>query len=98
MRKDVNHIFFKNLPRLKSGFLAYFHDIFFTFEYPEDWLSEGRERNESYLIRAFLQYNAAFQILLFADYLGKTQKDWLAENMPLCLSNTGGSLWLLKII
>ena len=93
---DVNHILFKILPRLKPGVLVHIHDIFFPFEYPADWFNEGRAWNEAYLVRAFLQYNTQFQMRLFSDYLGKTQREWLAEKMPLCLKNTGASLWLQK--
>jgi predicted O-methyltransferase YrrM len=93
---DVNYILFKILPRLKPGVLVHIHDIFFPFEYPEGWFNEGRAWNEAYLVRAFLQYNRDFKVLLFADYLGKTQREFLAENMPLCLKDTGGSLWLQK--
>jgi predicted O-methyltransferase YrrM len=93
---DVNYILFKILPRLKPGVLVHIHDIFFPFEYPEGWFNEGRAWNEAYLVRAFLQYNTKFEMRLFSDYLGKTQREWLAEKMPLCLKDTGGSLWLQK--
>jgi hypothetical protein len=93
---DVNHILFKILPRLKPGVIVHIHDIFFPFEYPEDWFQEGRAWNEAYLVRAFLQYNRDFKVLLFSDYLGKTQREFLADHMPLCLKNTGASLWLQK--
>ena len=52
--------------------------------------------NENYFVRSFLQYNDAFEILLFGDFLGKKHPELLRERMPLCLKNTGGSLWLRK--
>lgn len=39
---DVQYIFFEILPRLKKGVYIHFHDIFYPFEYPEEWLMEGR--------------------------------------------------------
>jgi hypothetical protein len=85
------------LPRLRPGVVIHFHDIFFPFEYPEDWFREGRAWNEAYLVRASLQNNRAYEILLFADYVGKQFRDFLGKKMPLCLKNTGGSLWLQKV-
>jgi hypothetical protein len=49
------------------------------------------------MLRAFLQYNRDFEIILFAHYLGQNQRDYLAAYMPLCLSNAGGSLWVRRI-
>ena len=36
------------------------------------------------------------KLLLFGDFLGKKHPELLRERMPLCLKNTGGSLWLRK--
>jgi len=91
---DVNHLFFHLLPRLKPGVLIHLHDIFYPFEYPQEWLAEGRAWNEAYLLRAFLQYNAQFQVLLFGSFLASAQSDWLAEHMPLCLRAELSSIWL----
>ncbi|MDQ3777149.1 MAG: class I SAM-dependent methyltransferase [Pseudomonadota bacterium] len=94
---DVNWILFEILPRLPSGVYVHFHDIFYPFEYPDLWIKQGRGWNEVYMLRAFLQYNRDFEIMLFAHYLGQTQRDFLAAHMPVCLSNAGGSLWLRRI-
>lgn len=94
---DVYHEFFRILPRLRPGVIIHVHDIFWPFEYPDDWLREGRAWNELYLVRAFLQHNPAYEILLFASYAGQQLRDVLNEKMPLCLRNTGGALWLRKL-
>ena len=95
---DVNYIFFEILPSLKSGVLIHFHDIFYPFEYPKSWvLKENRAWNEAYILRAFLQYNNAFEIEIFNTYLELLYKDFFVDNMPLCLKNTGGSIWLRKL-
>lgn len=93
---DLLHLLFAVLPRLKRGVLVHFHDIFYPFEYPLDWVKGGCAWNENYFIRAFLQYNDAFEILLFGDFLGKKHPALLRKFTPLCLKNTGGSLWLRK--
>ena len=94
---DVNHIFFQVLPRLQTGVLVHFHDMFFPFEYPKQWLYEGRAWTEDYLMRAFLQYNSAFEIAYWNEYLATYYRKEFEEYMPLCLKDTGGSLWLRKL-
>ncbi len=93
---DVNYIFFKLLPSLKSGVYIHFHDIFYPFEYPQDWVYEGRAWNEDYLLRAFLQYNASFEICFFNTFLEHFHERKFMTEMPLCLKNKGGSIWLRK--
>ena len=92
---DVNHILFKILPRLKKGVIIHFHDIFYPFEYPKEWVYQGRNWNESYILRAFLMNNKNYKIILFADYLHKHKKNSF-DDLPLCNQNTGGSIWLEK--
>ncbi|MGV8877552.1 MAG: class I SAM-dependent methyltransferase [Sphingobacteriaceae bacterium] len=92
---DVNYLIFEILPRLKSGVLIHFHDIFYPFEYPKEWVYNGRNWNEDYFLRSFLMYNNEFEIKLFADYLHKHHQA-VFESMPLCYKNTGGNLWLTK--
>jgi predicted O-methyltransferase YrrM len=94
---DLNHIVFDILPILKPGVLIHFHDISYPFEYPKEWILRGRAWNESYLLRAFLQYNSKFKIALFNTFLEYYHEDWFRENMPDCLINRGGSIWLRKL-
>lgn len=93
---DVNRIFFDILPKLKDGVLIHFHDIFYPFEYPQDWIFEGRAWNEAYLLRAFLQYNNSFQVVLMNTFLENFHEKIFQENFPLCLKNTGASIWIRK--
>lgn len=93
---DVNYIFFEILPSLQSGVYVHFHDVFYPFEYPKAWVHEGRAWNEDYLLRAFLQYNSAFKIIFFNTFLEHFYPEEFVKNAPLCLKNTGGSIWLRK--
>lgn len=93
---DVNHIFFNILPRLRPGVWIHFHDIFYPFEYPREWMYEGRAWNEAYLLRAFLQYNAAFSIVFFIPLLMQRYPEKIRRSMPLCGNNPGGSIWIKK--
>lgn len=98
---DVNRIMFEVLPALCPGVLVHIHDIFWPFGYPTHWYVQGRAWNEAYLVRAFLQYNSAFEVVLFQSYLERFQRELLAAVMPKRASDEpgigGSSLWLRKI-
>ncbi|MGA1826596.1 MAG: class I SAM-dependent methyltransferase [bacterium] len=94
---DLACIVFEILPVLKPGVIIHFHDIFWPFQYPKEWFIEGRAWNEAYFIRAFLQFNNRFEVLYFNSFMGFHHSRILKNSMPLCLRNTGGSLWLRKI-
>ena len=93
---DVNHLFFAILPSLNDGVYVHFHDIPYPFEYPQEWIFQRRAWNEAYLLRAFLQYNAAFTVEFFNSFMGRFHSDALARAMPLAMRNPGTSLWLRK--
>lgn len=97
INSDVNYIFFNILPKLKKGVVIHFHDIFFPFEYPKEWIYEGRSWNEAYILRAFLQCNDSFKIRFFNSYFAKFHEDKLMEDMPICIKDTGASIWIEKI-
>lgn len=93
---DVNFLLFEVLPCLNPGVLVHFHDIDWPFEYRETFLMEGRFWNESYLLRAFVQYNSSFEIVMFDDYLAQRHKSRFRETMPVFSAGFGGSLWLRR--
>lgn len=97
INSDVNRILFEILPGLKSGVYVHFHDVFYPFEYPKEWVYEGRAWNEAYALRAFLQFNNAFRIVFFNTYISHFYRSFYEEHMPLCLKNTGGSLWIQRL-
>ncbi len=91
---DVNYILFEILPRLNNGVYIHFHDMFFPFIYPRDWVYNGNAYNELYLLRAFLMNNKDYSVQLFGDML---QKQHVKVNKK--LDGCGvGSLWLKKNI
>lgn len=94
---DVNVLFFDVLPLLAPGVFVHLHDVFYPFEYPQDWILEGRAWNEAYLLRAFLQFNHAFRIVLMNTFLTQMHRAHFKQHMPLCLLNTGGSIWLQRV-
>jgi hypothetical protein len=92
---DVNYFLFQVLPILRPGVLVHIHDIFYPFEYLEDWvLKEKRSWNEAYALHAFLQYNSAFEIVYWNNFAWHRLREDLARLMPLCMENEGGSIWI----
>ena len=92
---DLNYLMFEVLPVLNKGVYIHFHDIFYPFEYPKEWVFKGYNWNENYLLRAFLMNNEDYSIQVFAHYLHVHHKE-VYEQMPLAYKNEGGNLWLKK--
>jgi hypothetical protein len=77
---DVNHVVLDLLPRLGSGVLVHFHDIFLPWEYPRKWAEDyGLYWNEQYLLQAFLSLNDQFEILCALYALARRRPDKLRE-------------------
>ena len=94
---DVNFHIFELLPRLPSGTLIHFHDVFYPFEYPESWFfEENRSWNENYLLRAFLSGNASYEIIFFNDFMRLKHLPLMINTMPLFQKDPGGALWIRK--
>ncbi len=93
---DVNFLFFDVLPRLANGVIIHFHDILYPFEYPQSWFEQRHYWNEAYLLRAFLQFNTSFEILLWNNMLGLHYPQELEKASPLSMKDIGGSIWLRK--
>lgn len=104
---DVNHIIFNVLPALKPGVIIHFHDVFYPFEYPREWVLGGVAWNEAYVLRAFLQNNDAYQIIFFNDYLKRFHREALNAALPSGAKDTepdramlnapGNSIWIRKL-
>lgn len=104
---DVNYIFFGILPQLRPGVIVHFHDVFYPFDYPREWVLGGVAWNEAYLLRAFLQNNEHYQILLFNDYLKRCHREILHASLPASMRDPepdralvnapGASIWLRKV-
>lgn len=93
---DVLFILTEVLPRLKPGVIIHFHDIFWPFEYPLEWLEQGFAWNEAYFLKALLVNNKSYEILYFNDYMGQMHRDLVEQHMPLALRNFGCGIWLKK--
>lgn len=88
---DVLWLYFEVLPRLAPGVILHVHDVFWPFEYPREWLIDGRDWTENYLLHAFLIGNANWEMLLFASWLWKEHPSVLPADLR---SGVPGSIWL----
>jgi predicted O-methyltransferase YrrM len=96
---DVVWIFQEILPRLAPGVVVHIHDFFVPGEYPESWVLEGWGWNETYLVRSFLTFNNAFEILWATQYMLANHLDELLSTFPelgRCLTQGGASLWIRR--
>ncbi len=96
---DVVFLLTEVVPRLHSGVIVHFHDIFLPWDYPQPWVFEGRAWNEQYAVQAFLEFNSAFRILLGSAWMIYAHQDVLAAvipDYPAKHQNGGGSLWIQR--
>ncbi|HEV8020980.1 MAG TPA: class I SAM-dependent methyltransferase [Candidatus Lustribacter sp.] len=92
---DVFYELFEILPRIASGVAVHFHDMFWPFEYPSNWiLEDNRSWNELYAVRAFLTNNDLWKIIFFSDYLTKIEHERVERDLPRFAQSSGSSLWL----
>ena len=97
---DLNFLLFNVLPILNKGVIIHFHDIFYPFEYPKDWLTKERFYwNECYILRAFMMNNSDYEIVFFNSAAHKFQHDFLKVNMPETLIDNEhcGAIWIQKV-
>lgn len=93
---DLQLLMFDVFPHLPPGIFVHFHDVFYPFDYPSEWLKQGRYWNENYFLHAFLAYNNEWKVHFFNTYVAFAFPDFLKEKMPLCLKNPGGSLYIRR--
>jgi len=88
---DVLWLYLRVLPRLAPGVLVHVHDILWPLEYPEEWLREGRDWNEAYLLNAFLCHNNEWDIVLFSSWLWTQHPDSVPSGLR---GMDPGSFWM----
>jgi predicted O-methyltransferase YrrM len=96
---DVTWLFHEVLPRLRPGVLVHIHDIFLPHDYPEPWVMEGWGWNEMYLVRSFLLFNSAFEIVWATAYMLTHHRDRVVEAFPDYPghgSMAGASMWIRR--
>jgi predicted O-methyltransferase YrrM len=95
---DVNWFFFRILPRLRSGVLIHLHDVFFPYDYPDEWIfKRGQTWNEQYVLQAFLMNNSKYRIVIANRYLFTHCKQELDKLYQGVQPSHGVSLWMKKL-
>jgi Methyltransferase domain len=96
---DVNYLFFEVLPRLKKGVMVHVHDIFLPDEYPKVWvIDQGRNWNEQYLLRAFLQFNSEWKVMWASHFMGTRHTAAVQDTFPRYPKlGGGGSFWMKRV-
>ena len=96
---DVLFEILEILPKLKSGVLIHFHDIFTPRDYLDEWLKDGLLFwNEQYLLEAFLSCNSDFEIYCAVNYLKNNYFNELKSCCPMLEEDRQpGSFWIKKL-
>jgi predicted O-methyltransferase YrrM len=96
---DVPWIFGEVIPRLAPGVHVHVHDIFLPGDYPEPWVQAGWGWNEIYLVRSFLSYNSAFEVVWGAQYMLQNHPEAVVAAFPEQIQyqdRGGAALWLRR--
>jgi hypothetical protein len=96
---DVNHEFFKIIPKLARGVSIHVHDVFLPYDYPQRWVM-GKKIfwNEQYLLTAFMAFNRDFEPLICHRQLPDTSSDHLRRLSQITGVDQpgGGSYWFRR--
>jgi predicted O-methyltransferase YrrM len=95
---EVTEIVLEIIPRLASGVLVHFHDVFLPYEYPRTWFErDGYYWAEQYLIQAFLAFNRDYEVLVAAHLLHREHHDDLRDLLQSAAPLTSpGALWVRR--
>ena len=91
---DVNLLLLEIVPSLVPGVLVHVHDIFYPFEYPAEWVYDGRAWTEAYVLRALLAGSSTLRIVWWNDLMRVFHHDAVVGAMPRWGANSGGSIYL----
>jgi hypothetical protein len=80
---DVNYLILEIIPRLKSGVIIHFHDIFLPYDYQRQVLNTFLHWTETSLLRAFLINNNKIGIIFCMSQLHYDKYAILKEVFPL---------------
>jgi predicted O-methyltransferase YrrM len=79
---DVNFLILEVLPRLRSGTVVHFHDIYLPYDYPRDTLQTFLHGMETSLLHAFLIFNQRASIIFCLSQLHYECSEVLREVFP----------------
>jgi hypothetical protein len=97
---DVPWIYHEILPRLTAGVVVHMHDICLPGDYPPSWVLDGWGWNETYLVHAFLTFNAGFAVRFSSARMVQRHRDALIAAFPDYPGHeerAGSSLWIQRV-
>jgi predicted O-methyltransferase YrrM len=96
---EVAWIYGEIVPRLRPGVVVHIHDAFLPGDYPQPWVLEGWGWNEIYLLKAFLAFNAEFEVLFGVQWMLQNEPQLVERAFPEFVHHrerAGGSLWIRR--
>ena len=98
---DVNWLYLEVLPNLRKGVLIHIHDIpfpYLTFMPEHPLFTYSLLWNEAALVKAFLIYNTAFEVLMCQSYLHYESPESIRRVVSIYdeRKHFPASLWLMK--
>jgi hypothetical protein len=96
---DVVRIFLDVLPRLAPGVYVHVHDIFLPYEYPREWVVDGRVAwAEQYMLQAFLAFNDAFEVVFPAHAVARQDPKAVSAVIPSFGPGIApGAFWMRRV-
>jgi predicted O-methyltransferase YrrM len=80
---DVVYEYLEILPRLRPGVLVHVHDIFLPEDYPREWVvRQHKFWTEQYLLRAFLTFNARYEVVWASSMMSLAAKEEIERAIP----------------
>lgn len=79
---DVNHLILEILPKLNTGVVVHFHDIYLPYDYSRNVLKTFFHCMETSLLRAFLVHNDKAKIIFCQSHMHYDCKEALKEVFP----------------
>ncbi len=79
---DVNYLILEILPKLSTGVIIHFHDIYLPYDYALNVLQTFFHWMETSLLRAFLVHNDKARIIFCQSHLHYDRKEALKEVFP----------------
>ncbi len=94
---DLAHLFFHVLPRLAVGVYVFLHDVSWPFEYPIEWVEEGRAWNEAYFLRSFLMYNDTFALRWMPGLVVSMDVEGIRSRARLLIDDGASGAWIQRV-
>ena len=97
---DVPWIYTRSCHGSQPGVVVHMHDICLPGDYPPSWVLDGWGWNQTYLVHAFLTFNAGFAVRFSSALMVQRHRDALMAALPRLPrheARAGSSLWIERV-